>query len=214
MRQRVEKELAAQQQKSARERNIDLAGQQALLKEQEQRKWLINHGKGHLLQFTDEEIKKLKECFEQLDDEGVGSIGIAELEEPLIGLGLADSRDDVDRMVQAVDEDGSGLIEFEEFLSIILGSSSSSSEGSDRSAINKFFKDMSQGKLGAKDLSFGVNVQDLRRQRMMQAITGSGTEKDGGMRILKNVQAQSKYLHLRMKADMMARDAAEASGGR
>ena len=53
--------------------------------------------------------------------------------------------------------------------------------------INKFFKDMSNGKLGDKDLSFSVNVQDIRRRLMMSAIIGQGEEKVGGMRILKNV---------------------------
>lgn len=41
------------------------------------------------------QIRKLKECFGSLDGDGSGSIGIEELEEPLIGLGFADTRDEV-----------------------------------------------------------------------------------------------------------------------
>ena len=64
-----------------------------------------------------------------------------ELEEPLIGLGLADTKEEVEAMIDAVDDDKSGQIEFEEFLSIIQNS-----EGGGSSAkINKFFQDMSQG---------------------------------------------------------------------
>lgn len=44
-----------------------------------------------MLDFTDEEIKKLRDCFNSLDDDGSGSIGIEELEDPLIGLGFAES---------------------------------------------------------------------------------------------------------------------------
>ena len=62
------------------------------LDEKKQRRWLCNRGKGHVLEFTDEEIRKLLECFLSLDDDGSGSIGIDELEEPLIGLGIADTR--------------------------------------------------------------------------------------------------------------------------
>ena len=83
------------------------------------RKWYINRGKGHVLHFTDEEIKKLKDCFNALDDDGSKSISVDELEEPLIGLGLAQTREDVQEMIDAVDDDGSGEIEFEEFLQII-----------------------------------------------------------------------------------------------
>ena len=44
-------------------------------------------------------------------------------------------------MIDLVDEDGSGMIEFGEFLSIIKNS-----DGSEKTAkINKFFKDMTSG---------------------------------------------------------------------
>lgn len=92
------------------------------LNEKKQRKWYCKRGKSHVLDFSDEEIRKLKECFMALDDDGSGSIGIDELEEPLIGLGFADKREDVLEMIADVDEDGSGQIEFEEFLLIIKNS--------------------------------------------------------------------------------------------
>ena len=37
------------------------------------------------------EIRKLKDCFLSLDDDGTGSIGIDEIKKPLIGLGLVDT---------------------------------------------------------------------------------------------------------------------------
>jgi len=61
----------------------------------------------------------LKECFGALDDDGSGCIGINELEEPLIGLGFAETREEVEAMIDTVDEDKSGEIEFAEFLQII-----------------------------------------------------------------------------------------------
>jgi len=57
-------------------------------------------------------------------------------------------------MVNDVDVDGSGLIEFDEFLLIIKNS-----DASEKTAkINKFFKDMSNNVLGTKDLSFNIIV--------------------------------------------------------
>lgn len=70
-------------------------------------------------------------------------------------------------MVDEVDEDGSGMIEFDEFLLIIKNSNGSN----DKTAkINKFFKDMSNNVLGSKDLSFNIIVQNIRRQYMMDAL--------------------------------------------
>ena len=43
-----------------------------------------------------------------MDTDGGGSIGIEELEEPLIGLGFAKDRDEVREMMDEVDDDKSG----------------------------------------------------------------------------------------------------------
>ena len=37
------------------------------------------------------ELKKLKQCFDALDADGGGSIGLDELQDPMIGLGFADN---------------------------------------------------------------------------------------------------------------------------
>jgi Ca2+-binding EF-hand superfamily protein len=42
--------------------------------------------------FICSQISKLRECFMSLDGDGSGSIGIEELEDPLIGLGFAETR--------------------------------------------------------------------------------------------------------------------------
>lgn len=89
-----------------------------------------------------------------MDPDGSGSITVLELEDPLIGLGFAETRQEVQEMVDSVDEDGSGMIEFDEFLTIIKGSNVS-----DKTAkINKFFKDVVSGKLASEGVSFGMFV--------------------------------------------------------
>lgn len=81
------------------------------------------------------------------------------MEEPLIGLGFAECREDVEDMIRDVDDDGSGFIEFPEFLQIIKNA-----DGNEKLAvINKFFKELTSGKLGGKNISFPVLVQNMRR---------------------------------------------------
>lgn len=48
-----------------------------------------------------------------------GSIGLEELEDPLIALGLVSTREEVEKIIQEVDDDKSGQIEFKEFLTIM-----------------------------------------------------------------------------------------------
>lgn len=103
---------------------------------------------------------RLRQCFNTLDEDGGGAIGLEELEKPLIGLGFATSREEVKTMMDSVDVDGSGQLEFDEFLLIIkAGADKSGGTVSDQtSKINKFFKDLSSGNIGNKDLSFNIIV--------------------------------------------------------
>ena len=80
----------------------------------------------------------------------------------MIGLGFADTREEVEEMINLVDDDGSGQIEFKEFLTIIE-MSSDNAEGHESikekiGKINQFFKDMSNGKFGDEGLSFPLIV--------------------------------------------------------
>lgn len=59
---------------------------------------------------------KIRKYFFALDDDGGGSIGVDELEDPLIALGLCENRQQVQAIVDEVDEDQSNKIEFDEFL--------------------------------------------------------------------------------------------------
>lgn len=91
----------------------------------------------------------------QLDDDGSGFISVDELEEPLVGLGFASTRDDVDAMIKKIDgEDGDGCIEFAEFIKVLK-----TDMGGEGKAIQKFFKDLSAGKFSTKkELPFMVFV--------------------------------------------------------
>ena len=51
----------------------------------------------------------------------LGSIGVDELTDPLISLGIAETVEEVQKIVDSVDDDQSGQIEFREFLQIIGG---------------------------------------------------------------------------------------------
>ena len=166
------------------ERKSNYDGNHRQLKENELRKWMCKTGKSNHLDFLDDQLRKLKECFNHLDEAGSGSVGINELENPLIGLGFAETREEVLEMIETVDEDGSGLIEFDEFLMIIKNSDASSKNAK----INKFFKDMSSGKLGGKDLDFSVFVNGIKRKYMLaHFLSKKKEEKKYGERIFRNM---------------------------
>jgi Ca2+-binding EF-hand superfamily protein len=112
--------------------------------QENQRKWLKNKDKEQFIDFNDEYRRKMKIYFNSLDTDGGGSIGIEELEEPLITLGIATDRDGVKALMDTIDKDKSRQIEFSEFLQILKGKNNIFGKGEDNSTSNakivEFFK--------------------------------------------------------------------------
>lgn len=150
------------------------------------RAWLRNHGKTVYIGFDDVDRRELRRFFNSLDDSGRGSIGYKELEEPLLALGLAETRQQVKEMVDVVDRDGSGQIEFEEFLSILKGSS-----GNEQ--MMKFFRGLIDGTLikESKSVPLKLLINTYRRRMMMDAMMSRDPERrEKGERIMKTFARQ------------------------
>ena len=150
------------------ERKKDYRSNTLALAEKRRRKWMVQQGKGKFLDFSDEQIVKLRECFASLDDDGSGSIGVEEIKGPLIGLGLVESVEEVQNLVDLVDDDGSGSIEFGEFLDIVLNKN-----GSARTkVITEFFKNLTNGRYDTGNMSFSAWVLKSQRSYLKNAVMG------------------------------------------
>jgi hypothetical protein len=139
------------------------------LHETRQRDWLRKHGKHSCVDFSDAERAELRSFFEGLSGT-TGSdarIGISELEEMLISLGLADTRQDVQDVIAKLDGDETGELDFEEYLRIVC-------MGDAESTIFQVFKAMLQGKLGDRNLNFPNVISTYRRKLILDA-TGVGS---------------------------------------
>ena len=67
-------------------------------------------------QLTDEQIAEFREAFLVFDKDGDGTITTKELGTVMRNLGQNPSKDELEEMVNSVDDDGTGSIEFPEFL--------------------------------------------------------------------------------------------------
>ena len=69
-------------------------------------------------------MKQMKHFFKELDADKSGMIGVDEIEETLISLGLAKTIEDVEKIVAELDEDGNGELDFEEFMKLLKDTTS------------------------------------------------------------------------------------------
>ncbi|KAF4712069.1 hypothetical protein FOZ63_020628, partial [Perkinsus olseni] len=68
----------------------------------------------------DEEIEQLKKVFTSMDKNGDGQLTIQEVVEGIQNSGLKDIPDDLMDIMKQVDSDGSGVIDYTEFLAATL----------------------------------------------------------------------------------------------
>ncbi|KAG1654696.1 hypothetical protein FOA52_003921 [Chlamydomonas sp. UWO 241] len=82
-------------------------------------KWLKKHGKGVKLRLTDAQKEELQAVFRMMDSDNGGSIDVGELSAAFKLLGFKLSRTEIAEIVSEVDHDGSGELEFQEFLEVM-----------------------------------------------------------------------------------------------
>ena len=107
---------------------------------------------------------------------------------PFISLGLAYTRDEINNLIASVDDDGSGRIEFGEFLRIIHNKSKLKTQGNKK--ITSFFKQLASDKLGGdsdlKHFSFKTIMDIMRRKNLLKAfLSKNPEEKKEGEKVLK-----------------------------
>ena len=143
-------------------------------------------------------MKILSECFKDLDEDGSQAIGVEELEDPLIALGLVDTREQVEEMVEKIDDNCS--IEFEEFLKLIKGGAKTKNkmmtaavtqENEDADVIFDFFARLTEEKKKPNQkmkVGFGIYYSSKRREKILDAIfdVRDPERKKEGKRILEN----------------------------
>lgn len=109
--------------------------------ESEAREWMRKRGKGNLIYYDKAQVQQMRAYFKELDTDKSGMIGTDEIEETLISLGLARTKEDVQRTVQELDADGNGELDFDEFLQMLKDTSMRNSTANYLKDRNLLFED-------------------------------------------------------------------------
>ena len=111
-----------------------------------------------------EELAEFREIFDLVDKDKGGSISRDELGELMDTLGIRASKEEIDLMINEIDEDNNGEIDFEEFVAVMSRKVNANYTSSEvKSAFKAFEMDGSSGY---------VTIDSLRK-----ALMSYGTEK-------------------------------------
>lgn len=97
---------------------------------------------GDGVELTEEMIAEFKECFTLFDKSGDGSVSVDEVGEVMKQLGADLSRERLERLVTEVDKDGSGELEFPEFIQLMARQMR---DGTDEKEMKEMFLMLSNG---------------------------------------------------------------------
>merc|ERR1711957_315147 len=101
----------------------------------------------------EDEIEEIKEAFDLFDNDGSGAISVNELTSAMKSLGFDVKHAVVFNMVEDLDADGSGEIEFSEFLEVMCAKLSDKNTKEEIDRVFKLFDKDRNGTLEADDLS-------------------------------------------------------------
>jgi calcium-dependent protein kinase len=127
----------------------------------------------------DGEIQQLKKVFESLDAGGDGRLTVAEVMEGVRNAGLKEVPEELEIMLKSVDSDGSGQIDYTEFLAACLERRQYIQEDRMWSAFRVFDTDVN-GKISKKELGIilaGGKLDDVCKTNVESIM--EVTDKDG-----------------------------------
>merc|ERR1712097_98713 len=115
-------------------------------------------------QLTEEQLDEIREAFSLFDSDASGMIDIRELKAAMRALGF-----ELKKMVNDIDNDGNGTIEFAEFLMMMTAKMGEKDTREDIEKVFKLFDDDNTNKISFRNLArvaeeLGENIDDEELQ--------------------------------------------------
>ncbi len=128
---------------------------------------------------TEDEILEIKEAFDLFDTDGGGSIDPKELKAAMVSLGFEAKNQTIYQMISDLDADGSGAIDFAEFLNMMTARMSDKDTREDIEKVFRLFDDEKTGRISIKNLrrvaqELGETMDDAELNEMIERADADG----------------------------------------
>ena len=129
---------------------------------------------------TEEQIVEFKEAFQIFDKDGDGSINTKELGSVMRSLGQNLSEEEIQKMIEEVDKDDSGTIDFREFLGLITKKIKEKDNDEELCEAFRLFDKDGDGQISAHEFRYVMMTSgDLNEQEIENMIREVDTDGDG-----------------------------------
>merc|ERR1712066_652522 len=99
-----------------------------------------------------DEVQEVKDAFDLFDTDSSGAVSVQELVEAMESLGLQQKNEAVFNMIKEIDTDGSGELEFTEWLEMMTARLSDKTPRSEIERVFKLFDDDRTGEISLNNL--------------------------------------------------------------
>lgn len=148
-------------------------------------------------ELTEEQRQEIKEAFDLFDTDKSGQIDAKELKIAMRALGFEPSKEEIRQMIADADKDGSGMIEYPEFLELMTIKLGTRDGREEMIKAFRLFDDDETGKISFKNLKrvaqeLGEKISDEELHEMIEE-----ADRDGDGEI-----SQDEFLHVMKKVGL------------
>lgn len=130
---------------------------------------------------TEEEIEEIREAFNLFDADGSGSIDPKELKAAMQSLGFEAKNATIYQMIADVDTDGSGTIDFSEFLGMMTKKMTDKDSREDIAKVFSLFDVEAKGRITLRDLKRVAKElgETMTEAELLEMIERADADNDG-----------------------------------
>ncbi|KAM6977155.1 troponin C, skeletal muscle-like [Aplochiton taeniatus] len=147
-------------------------------------------------------VAEFKAAFDMFDSDGGGDISTKELGQVMRMLGQNPTREELDAIIEEVDEDGSGTIDFEEFLVMMVQQLKEDQAGKTEEELSEIFRVFDKNQDGFIDMEEFTDIihatdDPVTEEEIEELMADSDTNKDGKidfdefLKMMENIQERS-----------------------